>query len=110
MCNATLHETTRLRTNVTHVIERQPFYHLFGGNQTKINTANRKFQMNFIEELIRANFASEPMYQTHMPKKTFGPLGINSTNFQADKKPFQLLREARASISIPPQNHFRKNL
>ena len=48
------------------------------------------------------------MYQTHMPKKTSGPLEINSTNFQADKETFhnlKLLCEASASVSTSPQNH-----
>ena len=64
--------------------------------------------MNFIEELIRTNFASELMYQTNIPKKTSDPLKINSTNFQADKEIFhnlKLLSEASAMIASPPQNH-----
>ena len=64
--------------------------------------------MNFIEELIRANFASEPTYQTNIPKKTSNPLKINSTNFQADEEifhNFKLLSEASAMISSSPQNH-----
>ena len=99
MCNTTLHEATRLRTNITHLIasfqndsidktilnafleDLNLLIVFLEENQTKINTANRKFQMNFIEELIRANFASEPMYQIHIRKKTSDPLKINSTNF-----------------------------
>ena len=48
--------------------------------------------MNFIEELICANFILEPMYQTHKLKKTSDPLKINSTNFQADKETFHNLK------------------
>ena len=43
-----------------------------------------------------------------MPKKTSGPLEINSNIFQADKETFhnlKLLSEASAMISSPPQNH-----
>ena len=122
MCNATLHEATRLRTNITHLIAS---FQNDSIDKTILNafledlnllivfleenhTANRKFQMDFIEELICANFASEPMYQTHIREKTSDPLKINSTNFQADEEIFhnlKLLSEASAMISSPVQNH-----
>ena len=62
------------------------FLSLFWILGTKIDTANRKFQMNFIEELIRTNFASEPTYQTNIREKTSDLLKIHSTNFQADEE------------------------
>ena len=99
MCKVTLHETTRSRTNTTHLIaslendskdenilnsfleDLYLFITFFEKNQTKMNTANKKSQMYFIEELIRENFASEPFHN------------------------LKILCEARASVSTSQQNH-----
>ena len=126
MCNVTLHEATRLRTNITHLIasfendstdkiilktfleDLNLLITFLEVNQTKINAANRTLQIYLIEKIVRSKFASEPIYWTHMRQKIPNPFKINTTDFLADKEPFHnfiLLCEGSAMVSTPPRNH-----
>ena len=88
MIHSTLHETIlRSRTNIIHlnatfdnnstdkiilnaVLEDLNLLITFlKRNQTSIDTAKTKFQINFIEEFVREKFALELIYWTRTRKK-----------------------------------------